>query len=344
MIRAEIPSPPVSSISLGPLTVHFYALCILTGIGVALWWSTRRWVARGGNGDQLFDVVFVAVVAGIIGARIYHVVSSPDAYFGPGGNPVAALYIWNGGLGIWGAVLGGALGAWFMARRKKLPFAVLADTIAPTLMVAQAIGRLGNWFNQELYGGPTTLPWALDITCVTNGDPIGGCVPGTYHPTFLYELLWNLAGCALLLALERRFRLGGGRVFWGYVLIYTTGRLWIELMRTDEAEIVLGLRINVWVSMITMLLAAVMLVLLSRRRAARGFEAHRADGGDRTADASVGASATASADASGSVTEGSAAPVTEGASEPGIPGHGQDPGDDVSRISDGPRSESGHRE
>ncbi len=278
MILADIPSPPVSSLSLGPITIHAYAICILVGIGVALWWSTRRWVARGGDGDDLFDIGFVAIVCGIVGARLYHVVSSPDAYFGPGGNPVAALYIWNGGLGIWGAVAGGALGAYVMARRKRVSFPVLADTIAPTLMVAQAIGRLGNWFNQELYGGPTDLPWGLSITCVTNGDLIGGCTPGTYHPTFLYEALWNLAGCAVLLLIERRARLGGGRVFWSYVAIYTAGRLWIELMRTDAAEIVLGMRVNVWVSIMILLLALVMLVVLGRRRRARGGEAVRVDG------------------------------------------------------------------
>lgn len=322
MILAEIPSPSVSSFGIGPLTVHVYALCILAGIGVALWWATRRWRARGGDGDQLFDVVFVAVVTGIIGARLYHVISSPDAYFGPGGDPVAALYIWNGGLGIWGAVAGGALGAWFMARRKHLPFAVLADTIAPTLLVAQAIGRLGNWFNQELYGGPTTLPWGLDITCVTNGSPIGGCTPGTYHPTFLYELLWNLAGCLLLVALERRFRLGGGRVFWAYVVIYTTGRLWIEMMRTDPAEIVLGLRINVWVSLGAILLGLIMLVVLTRRHAARGTEARRAD-----------PAALASADDDAPAGPSIDAPGTDG--DAGQSGHAA-PG--VSRISDDPRS------
>lgn len=280
MISAGIPSPTVSALRLGPISIHFYALCILAGIAVALWWATRRWVARGGSSDDLFDIGFVAIITGIIGARIYHVISSPDAYFGPGGDPIAALYIWNGGLGIWGAVAGGALGAWVMARRRRVSFAVLADTIAPTLMVAQAIGRLGNWFNQELYGGPTTLPWGLEISCAQNGGTIPGCVAGTYHPTFLYEMLWNLAGCALLLLLERRLRLGGGRVFWSYVAIYTAGRLWIELMRTDVAEIVLGMRVNVWVSLGVLALSLVMLIVLTRRRRRRGSEAHLADGTD----------------------------------------------------------------
>ncbi len=292
MISAVIPSPPVSALHLGPLTIHFYAICILTGIGIATAWATRRWVRRGGNGDDIFDVVFLAVILGIIGARIYHVTANPDAYWGPGGSPISALYIWEGGLGIWGGVIGGALGAWIVARRRGMPFAVLADTIAPTLMVAQAIGRLGNWFNQELYGGPTDLPWGLRIPCVTNGVEISGCVPGVYQPTFLYEGLWNLTGCLVLLALERRFRLGGGRVFWLYAALYTPGRMLMETMRTEPAEIVLGMRVHFWVALVTFLLAIVMLVILSRRRARRGGEAHRAD----LADGGVGAELSVSGD------------------------------------------------
>lgn len=277
MTSARIPSPSVSAFHLGPLTVHIYALCILAGIAIALWWASRRWVARGGEADDLFDIGFVAVVAGIVGARLYHVVTSPEAYFGPGGNPVAVLYVWNGGLGIWGGVAGGALGAWLMARRRRVPFTVVADTMAPTLLVAQAVGRLGNWFNQELFGRPTEVPWGLHITCRTGGAWIADCTPGTYHPTFLYELLWNLAACAVLLLVERRFRLGGGRVFWGYVALYTAGRFWIELMRSDAAERILGQRVNVWVAAGMFLLAVIMLAVLTRRRRIRGTEATRAD-------------------------------------------------------------------
>jgi prolipoprotein diacylglyceryl transferase len=264
LVPAAIPSPEVSSFSLGPLPLHIYAFCILAGIAVAALWANRRWTRRGGRSDDLFDIVFAAIILGIVGARVYHVVSSPDAYFGPGGNPWQAFNIRNGGLGIWGAIAGGAVGAWFVARRKRIPLADVADVLAPTLLVAQAIGRLGNWFNQELYGRPTDLPWGLEITCRMNGGTIPGCTPGTYHPTFLYEMVWNLAGAALLVWLERRFRLGGGRTFWTYVLLYVSGRLWIEMLRIDEAEMVLGLRINVWVSIGVLVLAVIMLVTLTR--------------------------------------------------------------------------------
>lgn len=277
-LLAEIPSPPISALHLGPLTVHFYALCILGGIAVALFWATRRWEARGGQGDALFDIVFVAIIAGIIGARIWHVLSSPAPFFGPGGDPMAVLYIWQGGLAIYGAVALGGLAVWFMARRKRVSFAVLADTIAPTLMVAQAIGRLGNWFNQELYGPPLQAPWALRITCVTGGEAIPGCTPGTYHPTFLYEALWNLVGVLVVLALSRRFALGGGRVFWLYALIYSAGRAWIDAMRTEPVMMIGPLRIHTVLAIAVVLLSALMLVYLTRRAHRRGGEARAADG------------------------------------------------------------------
>ncbi|MCT2296204.1 prolipoprotein diacylglyceryl transferase [Brachybacterium muris] len=278
MSLALIPSPPISAISLGPLTLYFYAVCILAGIGVALWWATKRWEARGGNGDDLFDIVFVAVFAGIIGARIWHVLTSPAPFFGPGGDPVSALYIWEGGLAIYGAVAGGALAVYLMARAKGVSFTALADTIAPTLMVAQAIGRLGNWFNQELYGPPTDLPWGWDITCVTNGDRIGGCEPGTYHPTFLYEQLWLLAGMALLLFLSRRLHLAGGRVFWAYVAIYSTGRAFIDAIRSEPVLMVGPLRIHTLVAIVMAVVAVAVLVALTMRKQKRGGEVVAADG------------------------------------------------------------------
>ncbi|MGO1567616.1 MAG: prolipoprotein diacylglyceryl transferase, partial [Brachybacterium sp.] len=169
-----IPSSPISALSLGPLTIHFYALCILAGIAVAMWWATKRWEKRGGDGDTLFDIVFAAVVAGIVGSRIWHVLTSPELFFGPDGDPLAVLYIWQGGLAIYGGVAGGAIAVWIMARIKGVSFTALADTIGPTLMIAQALGRTGNWFNQELYGPPLNAWWAWDVTCVTNGQTIGG--------------------------------------------------------------------------------------------------------------------------------------------------------------------------
>lgn len=269
VLPAAIPSPSVAEWSIGPLTIRAYALCIIVGIIVALWWSNRRYVSKGGPSDAIFEVALWAVPLGIIGGRLYHVISSPAAYFGEGGDPLKAFAIWEGGLGIWGAIALGALGAWIGARRAGVRFAPIADAIAPTLLVAQAIGRLGNWFNQELFGGPTDLPWGLEIAApeIAELNLVTGSnyPPGTlFHPTFLYELLWNLAAAALIVLLERRFHLKHGRVFWLYVCAYTLGRLWIEFMRVDAANTVLGLRLNVWTSIIVGGAALVVFIVIGR--------------------------------------------------------------------------------
>ena len=273
-----IPSSPISALSLGPLTIHFYALCILAGIAVAMWWATKRWEKRGGDGDTLFDIVFAAVVAGIVGSRIWHVLTSPELFFGPDGDPLAVLYIWQGGLAIYGGVAGGAIAVWIMARIKGVSFTALADTIGPTLMIAQALGRTGNWFNQELYGPPLDAWWAWDVTCVTNGQTIGGCVPGTYHPTFLYEQLWLLAGLAVLLLLSRRFQWAGGRVFWAYVAIYSTGRAWIDAIRSEPVLMIGSMRIHTLVALVMALVGVLVFVLLTIRKQQRGGEVVAADG------------------------------------------------------------------
>ncbi|MGP5252446.1 prolipoprotein diacylglyceryl transferase [Brachybacterium alimentarium] len=273
-----IPSPPISSLSLGPLTVHFYAICILAGIGFALWWATKAWVARGGDGDDLFDIVFVAVIAGIVGSRVWHVLTSPAPFFGPDGNPLAVFYIWQGGLAIYGGVAGGAIAVWIMARVKKVSFTALADTIGPTIMAAQILGRFGNWFNQELYGPELDAWWAWDVTCVTNGQTIGGCEPGMYHPTFLYEQLWNLVGLAVLLLLSRRLQWAGGRVFWAYVAIYSVGRAGIDAIRTEPVLMVGPLRIHTLVAILTALVAIGVFTLLTVRKQRRGGEVVAADG------------------------------------------------------------------
>ncbi|GGB95711.1 prolipoprotein diacylglyceryl transferase [Cellulomonas carbonis] len=268
-VPAAIPSPPESVWYLGPFPLRAYALAILAGIVAAVWLTRRRWAERGGDPDTVLEITYWAVPFGIVGGRIYHVFSSPDRYFGADGDPVRALFIWEGGLGIWGAIALGAVGAWIGARRQGVSFAVFADAVAPGLLVAQAIGRLGNWFNQELFGGPTTLPWGLRI------DPAGptfpdGVDPGTlFHPTFLYEMLWNLAAAAVLIWWDRRRRLGHGRVFWLYVVLYTAGRVWIEALRIDPAETVLGLRLNVWTSILVGLGALVAYVLVGRRHPGR---------------------------------------------------------------------------
>ena len=268
-LTAGIPSPSSAVWYLGPIPVRAYALCILTGVFVAVWWSDRRYRARGGRPELVLDVAIVAVPAGIVGARLYHVVTSPDDYFGPNGDLARIPQTWQGGLGIWGGIAGGVLAGVLLLRHRGLRVAPLADAVAPTLLVAQAIGRLGNWFNQELYGSPTTLPWGLRIDDAHL--PAGSTYPpGTlFHPTFLYEALWNLAGAALLVWIGRRMlaRSGvtGGRLLWVYLMVYTAGRVWIEMLRIDEAETVLGLRLNVWTSIVIFLVGALGLALTSRR-------------------------------------------------------------------------------
>jgi prolipoprotein diacylglyceryl transferase len=261
---AEIPSPTRSVWNLGPLPIHAYALCIIAGILVALWLTARRWRERGGKEDDIWDVAGWAILFGILGGRLYHVVSDPELYFEgkPGTSPIDALKIWDGGLGIWGAIALGTLGAWIGCRRKGLSLLVFADAAVPGVVFAQGIGRWGNWFNNELYGGPTSLPWKLqihDIDVVTGharldalGHPV---VLGYFQPTFLYESLWDIALGFALLYIDRRLRLGRGNLMALYVMGYTTGRIWIEALRTDHANHILGLRLNVWTSLIVFALA-----------------------------------------------------------------------------------------
>ena len=260
MIQAAIPSPTVSVIRLGVLTIHLYALCIVAGILVALWLTDRRWRARGGGKHQVGDVAGWAVLFGILGGRLYHVVTDPELYFGSGKNPWDAVKIWDGGLGIWGAIALGALGAWIGCRRHQMDFAAFADAAAPGVLLAQAIGRWGNWFNNELYGRATTLPWKLQIheLDVVSGkaarDAAGNAVVlGYFHPTFLYEMLWSLAIVALLLWADHRRLLGRWQVLALYVLGYTFGRFWVEALRSDEANRILGMRVNSWVSILVFL-------------------------------------------------------------------------------------------
>lgn len=266
VVADGIPSPSEGVWHLGPIPLRAYAFAILAGIVVATWISVRRYRARGGPEGAILDAIFWAVPLGIIGARLYHVFSSPDAYFGPDGNPWNAFAIWHGGLGIWGAIPAGALGVWIYLRRRGLRLATVADAMAPALLVAQAIGRLGNYFNQELFGAPTTLPWGLQIDAGVLAAQGMDYPAGTlFHPTFLYELLWNLAMAALIVLIDRKLRLGHGRVFWLYVFCYTVGRGWIETLRIDEAEHVLGLRLNVWTSILVCVVSLAIFIVLSKR-------------------------------------------------------------------------------
>lgn len=265
MTPAFIPSPPTWVWELGPIPVRAYALAILLGIFVAIWITDKRWQARGGKSGQIADVALWAVPAGIVGARLYHVITDWSTYFGDGGlGFVAALKIWQGGLGIWGAVLGGALGAWYACRRYGLLLPPLGDALAPGLAVAQAIGRWGNWFNQELFGEPTTLPWGLQIDPANR--PAGYEQFETFHPTFLYESLWCLFVAVAVWWLDRRFQMGHGRVFATYVALYTVGRFFWELLRIDDATLILGIRVNVFTSVVVFV-GAIAYILISRRYA-----------------------------------------------------------------------------
>jgi prolipoprotein diacylglyceryl transferase len=266
-VLASIPSPTQGVWDLGPFPVRAYALCIIAGIVLACWIGERRWVARGGAPGDVLDIAVWAVPFGIVGGRIYHVITTPEPYFGANGEPLRAFAIWEGGLGIWGAIALGAVGAWIGCRRRGIPLPAYADAVAPGIAVAQAVGRLGNWFNNELYGKPTDLPWALTVhrwdasagRALTGPDGAAQ-VLGTFHPTFLYELLWNLGVAALVIWADRRFRLSHGRAFALYVAAYCAGRLWIEMLRIDTAEHFFGLRLNVFTSIAVGLVAVAALV------------------------------------------------------------------------------------
>lgn len=292
-LLATIPSPDRGVWHLGPLPIRAYALCIIAGIVAAIWWGERRWVARGGIKGEVTDIAVWAVPFGLVGGRLYHVITDNQKYFGPGKNPLAALEIWNGGLGIWGAIALGAVGAWIACRRRGIPLPAMADALAPGIVLAQAIGRLGNYFNQELYGGDTTLPWGLEIyrrvTPDGREDALAGIVTDhtpiqVVHPTFLYELLWNVGVALLIVWADRKFRLGHGRVFALYVAGYTAGRFWIELMRTDEATLVFGTRVNVFVSAIVFFGAVAYFVIAKSRGEREDVAALRGTGGEPAAE------------------------------------------------------------
>lgn len=248
---ASIPSPSTSEWYLGPILIRGYALAIVAGIFVAVWIAERRLRRRGAPPGTIVDIAVWAVPFGIIGARLYHVATDAQLYFGPGRDPVEALMIWHGGLGIPGALLAGALGAWIACRRRGIPLSMVADAVAPALPVAQAIGRVGNWFNQELYGKPTNLPWGLEIDLAHR--EAGYEAFETFHPTFLYEALWNLGGAGLIVWLDRRFRFGRGRAFALYVIWYGAGRFWVESLRIDEAHSFFGMRLNMWTALLAVI-------------------------------------------------------------------------------------------
>lgn len=274
---AYIPSPPQGVWHLGPIPIRAYALCIIAGIIAALVIGDRRWEQRGGERGVIYDIALWAVPFGLVGGRLYHVMTDWQTYFGPHGKGLGkAIAVWEGGLGIWGAVALGGVGAWIACRRRGIPLPAFADAIAPGIVLAQAIGRLGNYFNQELTGGPTTLPWGLELFYRRSADGTvdvlnlngvsTGEVAQVVHPTFLYELLWNVLVFALLIVIDRRFKIGHGRLFAMYVAAYCVGRFWVELMRVDPATQFGGIRVNSFTSTLVFLGAVAYILLAPKGR------------------------------------------------------------------------------
>ena len=265
-MHRSIPTPSVSVLDFGPFSVHAYALCIITGVAIAIWLGNKRFVAAFPETQSIVsDVAIVAVPAGVLGGRLYHVLTTPENFFGSNGHPENILKIWQGGLGIWGAISLGALGAFIayrvIGRTQALPqFRYFADAIAPGILLAQAIGRWGNWFNAELFGRPTTLPWALEIPRWAR--PFGFKEYETFHPTFLYESLWCLALALALIWFGKRLK--GGQTFALYIALYCLGRLGFELIRIDQAHLIGGVRINVLVAIVVGVLALVSFRRFSR--------------------------------------------------------------------------------
>jgi prolipoprotein diacylglyceryl transferase len=275
---AFLPSPTVAELHLGPFPIRFYALCIIVGIGVAVWLGERRWRERGGDPYVITDIAIWAVPFGLVGGRLYNVITDYELYFDPGKDWVKAFYVWDGGLGIWGAIALGGVGAWIGARRRGVKLPAIADALAPGIVLAQACGRWGNWFNNELYGYPTNKPWGLTIHCLDDttrtATPCSGVagttnVLGVFQPTFLYESIWCVLVALFVLWADRRFKLGHGRAFATYVLCYTIGRGYIEHLRSDYAHHILGLRLNDWTAIVVGISALLFLVICSKRHPGR---------------------------------------------------------------------------
>ncbi|WP_336645499.1 prolipoprotein diacylglyceryl transferase [Microbacterium sp. USHLN186] len=270
-VPASIPSPPDSAFQIGPLTIHYYALCIIAGIIAAALLTNHRLTRRGAEKWVVLDIAIPAVVLGIIGARIFHVLTHPNFYFGAGKNTWnpfeygSVWAIWEGGIAIFGALLGGAVGAWIGCRWTGIRFWTFADALAPGILLAQAMGRFGNWFNHELFGLPTDVPWGLEIESTNPAFPPGLPEGTLFHPTFLYEVLWNGLGVLVLLWLGRKVFFQWGRLFAIYLIWYSAGRIVWESIRIDPSEILLGLRSNVWAAIIGVLVGIVILVVQTRR-------------------------------------------------------------------------------
>mgnify|MGYP001219927692 CR=1 FL=1 len=264
----SIPSPdPIwAQFQLGPLTIHTYALRILAGIAAATIITQRRLSARGAESGVVLDIIIWAVPLGIIGARFYHVFTHVGDYFYPGANLGSVFAIWDGGNALYGSLIGGAVGAWIGCRRTGIRFWSFADALAPAMLVAQALGRIGNYFNHELFGLPTTLPWGLEILPTDTMFPDGLPAGTLFHPLFLYEIIWNLIGVVIILLLERRLRLRWGSAFASYLIWYGLGRSWLEAIRIDPtSDALFGIPANVWASFVAVAVGVVLFVVQTRR-------------------------------------------------------------------------------
>mgnify|MGYP000149977190 CR=1 FL=1 len=261
----SIPSPEISFIDLGPFRIHFYALFILSGIVIATILTDLRLRRRGAPAGLFLDIALWAVPLGILGGRFFHVLTHPRDYFYEGADLLDVFKIWEGGLAIYGALILGAVGVLIGARQAGIRFLAVADAVAPGILLAQGLGRLGNYFNQELFGLPTELPWGLEIPSTNKAYPNGLPDGLTFHPTFLYEMLWNLIGVIALIWLGNKLKLQWGKIFALYLVIYSTGRVWIESIRIDPSEIILGLRVNIWSALTGIAIGVTLLIVQSRR-------------------------------------------------------------------------------
>jgi prolipoprotein diacylglyceryl transferase len=264
-VQLSIPSPDWSYFDLGPFRIHAYALCILAGIIAATVMTSRRLTKRGAEPGVVLDIILWAVPLGIVGARAYHVFTHPGDYFYDGADLLRTLYIWEGGNAIFGALIGGGIGAYIGCRLTGIRFWSFADALAPGMLLAQALGRLGNWFNHELFGLPTTLPWGLQIESDNPAFPVGLPAGTLFQPTFLYEIIWNLVGVAVILFLERKFTLRWGKAFGVYLIWYGIGRSFLESIRVDPSEIFFGIRTNIWASFAAIVIG-IAIILVQRRR------------------------------------------------------------------------------
>ncbi|WP_439691674.1 prolipoprotein diacylglyceryl transferase [Curtobacterium sp. SP.BCo] len=245
--------------------IHAYAICILLGIVAAVVLANRRLNARGVERWIIIDIAIWAVPAGIIGGRLFHVFTHVSDYFGPGRDPLSFLYVWEGGLAIFGALILGSVGAWIGCRQVGLRFTAFIDAVVPGVLLAQAFGRLGNYFNHELFGMPTSLPWGLQIESSNAAFPKGLPEGTLFHPTFLYEIIWNVVGVVVILLLDKKFRLQWGKVLSLYLIWYGVGRSVLESIRVDTSETFFGIRTNVWMSFAAILLGIVIFLVQSKR-------------------------------------------------------------------------------